>query len=184
MFRVILRKREDRYKLRLPARLFAITIILFVFAQKTTAQNYPAYDTASEELIDIQRLVNNTLPDIEAMLVAKRAFKPFASVILANDSIADIEVAKTKADYSEDDLKEELSIGALKGEYKVVAIFSDTHITDPETGKDTKAVAVFAEHTNDDFAYLFYYPYTRNARREVVFGNSFGDFAPQVMFKP
>lgn len=145
---------------------------------------YPAYDTTAEELSDIQRVIDATLPDIEAMLKKKGAFSPFATVILANDSIADIAVKDSTRSYTEDELKEELSIGALKGAYKAVVIFSAGSTNSPSDGKATKAVLVFAEHTNDDFAYLFYYPYKITARREVVFGESFGDFAPQVMFKP
>jgi hypothetical protein len=51
-------------------------------------------------------------------------------------------------------------------------------VSDPDNGKQKKSVAIF------DFAYLFYYPYSITAKKEVVFGDSFGDFAPQVMFKP
>jgi len=145
---------------------------------------YPAYDTAAEELGDIQRVIDATLPDIETMLKKKGTFRPFATVILLNDSIADIDVKDSAKSYTEDDLKEELSIDALKGAYKAIVIFSAGRTTDPSDGKETKAITVFAEHTNDDFAYLFYYPYTITARREVIFGESFGDFAPQVMFKP
>ena len=162
-----------------------ILIFLAVFTKAEAQNNYPEYDTASPELEDVQRVINASLPDIEVLLKQKGTFKPFASVILANDSIADIAVADTaKKTYTADDLKEELSIGALKGLYKVVVIFSIETVSDPDNGKQKKSVAVFAEHTNDDFAYLFYYPYSITAKKEVVFGDSFGDFAPQVMFKP
>ncbi len=161
-------------------------LLLFAFTKLGAQENnYPEYDTTSTELNDIQRIIDATLPDIETMLRQKGTFTPFASVILANDSLADIAVgAPSKSAPSADELKEELSIGALKGLYKVVVIFSVEKITDPANGKEKKAVAVFAEHTNDDFAYLFYYPYTTGPKKEVIFGESFGDFAPQVMFKP
>lgn len=160
-----------------------VFIFLAVFAN-AKAQNYPEYDTASPELNDIQQVINETLPDIELKLKQKGTFKPFATVILANDSIADIAITDTtKKTYTADDLKEELSIGALKGLYKVVVIFSIETVSDPN-GEQKKSVAVFAEHTNDDFAYLFYYPFAITAKKEVIFEDSFGDFAPQVMFKP
>lgn len=153
--------------------------------QKVAAKGYQDYDTASEELADIQRAIESALPDIETALKTKGSFKPFAVVVLANDSIAEIEVTDSvKTTYTEDDLKEELSIDALNGVYKVVAIFYLSPATDPATGKTAKTVAVFAEHTNDDFAYLFYYPYKIGPGKEVIFGDSFGDLAPQVMFKP
>jgi chlorite dismutase len=160
-----------------------VFLFLAVFA-KAKAQSYPEYDTASPELNDIQQVINEALPDIETKLKLKGTFKPFATVILANDSIADIAITDTtKKAYTANDLKEELSIGALKGLYKVVIIFSIETVSDPN-GEQKKSVAVFAEHTNDDFAYLFYYPFSITAKKEVIFEDSFGDFAPQVMFKP
>lgn len=164
--------------------LSLVFVFLVVFTQSKAQNTYPEYDTASPELNDIQRVINETLPDIEMMLKQRATFLPFASVILANDSIADITITDTGKTYTVDDLKEELSIGALKGLYKVVVIFSIEMVSVPGNGKQKKSVAVFAEHTNDDFAYLFYYPYTITPKKEVVFDDSFGDFAPQVMFKP
>jgi hypothetical protein len=168
-------------------KAFCISLLLFFACKPCTAQenNYPAYDTTSPQLNDIQRVIDATLPDIETMLKQKGSFTPFATVTLANDSLADIAIKDPlKKAPTADDLKEELSINALKGLYKVVVIFSVENITDPASGKEKKAVAVFAEHTDDDFAYLFYYPFSISAKKEVSFGESFGDFAPQVMFKP
>jgi hypothetical protein len=161
-----------------------VFIFLAVFTKAKAQNNYPEYDTASPELNDIQQVISETLPDIELMLKQKGTFKPFATVILANDSIADIAIADTaKKIHTAAELKEELSINALKGLYKVVVIFSIETVPDPN-GDRKKSIAVFAEHTNDDFAYLFYYPYSIAAKKEVIFEDSFGDFAPQVMFKP
>lgn len=168
-------------------RLIVLLSICCLSYHPATAQDnhYPEYDNTSPELIDIQRVIDATLPDIEVMLKQRGTFKPFASVILADDSLADIAIAdSTKTTHTADELKEELSIGALRGLYKVVVIFSTETVTDPATGKSTKGIAVFAEHTDNDFAYLFYYPYSVNAKKTVLFGESFGDFAPQVMFKP
>lgn len=163
-----------------------ILIVIFPFLQAKAQDTYPNYDTTSAGLNDIQHVINETLPDIEHLLQGKRTFRPFASVLLANDSIATIDAAASiKNGYTEEELKEELSIGALKGLYKVVAIFYQTLIIDPTDGKEKNAVVVFAEHTDDDFAYLFYYPFIISpGKKEVIFEDSFGDFAPQVMFKP
>jgi len=166
-----------------------ITFILLLLACGITSRaqgnGYPEYDTASPGLLDIQRVIDASLPDVEAMLKKKNSFLPFATVILANDSLADISIKdSTKTVYTADDLKEELSIGALKGLYKAVVIFSVDEVPDPVNEKPKKAIAVFAEHTDDDFAYLFYYPYAINAKRQITFSEPFGDFAQQVMFKP
>src|SRR5690349_16626671 len=104
-----------------------------------SAQNYPEYDTASPELTDIQRVIDATLPDIEIMLKQKGTFAPFASVILANDSLADIALKDpSKKAPTADELKEDLSINALKGLYKVVVIFSAEKVRDPAGGKEEK----------------------------------------------
>lgn len=162
-----------------------ILLLLLVCCSFAARSNGQEYDTAAAELDDIQRVVEATLPDIETMLSEKGNFRPFAMVILANDSIAEISVPDSvKNTYTEDDLKEELSIGALKGDYRVVVIFYPARTTDPATSKRVTAVALFAEHTNDDIAYQLYYPYTITPRKEVVFGESFGDVVPQVMFNP
>jgi hypothetical protein len=172
-----------------------ILILLFmilsasVSLQAQTPDTDPAaFQTESEELLAVQRLINETFPSIEALLKKDKTFAPIASVIMADDSLGTVDVTSEKSATDTGNkvaaIQEALSIGALRGEYKAVAIFYDTTIADPNTGAKIKVVAVFAEHTNDDFAYLFYYPYRITARKDVEFGPSFGDFAPQVMYKP
>lgn len=145
---------------------------------------YPEYDTASPELRDIQRLVANTLPGIETMLARHGTFMPFAAVVLDNGDEGEIHVTSgIRLDYTVDDLKEQLTIDALKGKYRLIVLFYVSQVPDPATGKEVTAVGVFAEHSNDDFAYQFYYPYKIDLRKKVAFGASFGDFAEQVMFR-
>lgn len=175
-----------------PARLSLprfITVLLFaLFLMPQTGRAQVAFDTESEELVAVQRMINETFPDIEAQLKTGKPLPPQATVIMADDSLGSVDLATPeKLSGTESKvaaLKEELSIGALKGTYKAVAIFYDTTVANPETGVMTRAIAIFAEHTNDDFAYLFYYPYRVTAKKTVEFGTSFGDFAPQEMYKP
>lgn len=166
---------------------FVLLILVLPAVHAQTPDTDPAaFQTESEELVAVQRLINETFPAVEALLKTKKTFAPIAAVIMADDSLGQVDVSKGTADTGNRvaAIQEALSIGALKGAYKAVAIFYDTTIADPNTGAMIKVVAVFAEHTNDDFAYLFYYPYRFNARKEIEFGPSFGDFAPQVMYKP
>ena len=169
--------------------LFFLMLSLSFNLQAQTPDTDPAaFQTESEELVAVQRLINETFPSIEALLKKDKTFAPVAAVIMADDSLGTVDVTSDKAAPDTGNkvaaIQEALSIGALKGEYKAVAIFYDTTIADPNTGAMIKVVAVFAEHTNDDFAYLFYYPYRFTARKDVEFGPSFGDFARQVMYKP
>lgn len=178
-----------QYTLYFRNSLWSILLALLVpLAAQAQTSGQQAFQTDSEELTAVQRLINETFPAIEAQLKVHKTFEPMAAVIMADDSLGSVDVS-TKEKFPDTEakvaaLKEELSIGALKGEYKAVAVFYDTTVTDPNTGATIRAVGVFAEHTNDDFAYLFYYPYRITARKDVEFGESFGDFAPQVMYKP
>ncbi len=168
-------------------RFMACTLLAFLLFPHT-GRAQAAFDTESEELIAVQRMINESFPAIEAELKTGKPLEPQAMVIMADDSLGSVNLASpgklTGTESKVAALKDELSIGALKGEYKAVAIFYDTTVTDPGTGGTTRAIAVFAEHTNDDFAYLFYYPYRLTAKKTVEFGTSFGDFAPQEMYKP
>lgn len=173
-----------------------LPVLCFLFFCCVTRLNAQAdlkmvFDPYAPEVTDIQNLIVETFPEIEDALKYKDSLTPFAAVITATDSIGIIDISLKKNAIVERTtpalvagLKEELNIPALKGEYKIIAIFYKTLVTDPETLTETDAIAVFAEHTNDDFAYLFYYPYRLSKEKEMIYGNSFGDFAPQEMFKP
>jgi hypothetical protein len=149
------------------------------------ASVYPPYNPDAPELVDIQRTIDDAMDDVEDSLKLKGTFKPFAVVILANDSIAEIHAGKEQKDsFSMQDLEEELSIDALKGNYKVVTIFYPAKSTNNLLEPDTKIVAIHAEHTDDDFAYRFEYPYSKPTPKTIVFGEPLANFEEQVMFKP
>ena len=173
----------------LPA--FFFLFLCFVTRLNAQTDRKMVFDPYAEEVRDIQNLIVEIFPEIEDALKSKDSLVPFAAVITATDSIGIINISLKKNATIENatpvlvaELKDELNIPALKGEYKIIAVFYKTLVTDPETLNETDAIAIFAEHTNDDFAYLFYYPYRLSPEKEMIYGNSFGDFAPQEMFKP
>src|SRR5689334_3778127 len=111
-------------------RVFIICCMLTLLSCHSKAQQnnastvYPPYNPDAPELVDIQRTIDDAMDDIEDSLKLKGSFKPFAVVILANDSIAEIRAGKDQKDtFNMKDLEEELSIDALNGIYKVVSIF-------------------------------------------------------------
>lgn len=173
-------------------RLFALCLSLSLLCSCTNAQQqqqqqptYPPYNPDAPELVDIQRTIDDAMDDIEDSIKLKGSFKPFAVVILANDSIAEIHATKEQKDsFNMQDLEEELSIEALKGNYKVVSIFYLAKSTNNLLEPDTKVVAIHAEHTEDDFAYHFEYPYSKPTPKSVVFMEPLANFEEQVMFKP
>lgn len=171
--------------------LFTFCFLIFLLPFQLQAQApLPAnFEPESEEMTAIQRLIDETFPAIEILIKKGDFFDPLATVLFADDSTGVVEITAGMSHLPDsvkkaDALKEALSIGALKGEYKAVAVFYDTIVPAPNTGIPTPAIAVFAEHTNDDFAYLFYFPYHFKKGKSVEFENSFGDYAPQVMYKP
>jgi len=164
-----------------------LVLLLSIRHQHCMAQEspYPPYDPDVPEMADIQKIIDASMDDIEDSLKAKGTFLPFATVILQNDSIADIHVAQKNGEaYNVAELEDQLSINALNGTYKVVCIFHLDASDDPAATSDSKIVKVHAEHTNDDFAYRFEFPFTKNTKRQIVFGETAVDFEPQVMFKP
>lgn len=167
--------------------LACILLILLsgLYAKAQQAPAYPPYDPDAPELADIQRTIDDAMDDIEDSIKLKGNFKPFAVVILANDSLAEIHAGKEQKDsFSIQDLEEELSIDALKGNYKVVSIFYMTKSTNDLLEPDTKVVAIHAEHTEDDYAYHFEYPYSKPTPKSVVFMEPLANFEEQIMFKP
>jgi len=147
------------------------------------ASEYPPYNPDAPELADIQLTVDEGMDTAEDSLKMSGTFRPFAVALTADDSIAVINVGKTPGkSYTAKDLEEELSIDALNGVYKVVSIFYlDSRTYEP--GAHSKAVHIHAEHTNDDFAYHFEYPFSKT-KAEVTFEAPTARYEQQEMYKP
>lgn len=152
--------------------------------QQQADNKYPPYDPDAPELKDIQRTIDDAMDDVEDSLNLHGRFQPFAVVILKNDSIAEIHAKNMTDSFSYKDLEEELTIDALQGNYKVVSIFYLADTNDETKETNTSVVAIHAEHTDDEFAYHFEYPYTKSANHKVVFRAPTAGFEDQVMYKP
>lgn len=162
--------------------LSVLTIALHSHAQEVV---YPPYDPDAPELADIQKTIDDAMDDVEDSLKKHGTFQPFAVVLMDNDSIAEIHVKKEAGKtFSVQDLEEELSINALKGVYKVVSIFYLSQSANEVPEKNNHVVTIHAEHSNDDFAYRFEYPYSKTTKSGVVFEAPTANFEEQVMFKP
>jgi hypothetical protein len=159
-------------------RLVVALCLLLCVPQLAMGQND---DDDAAQLVDIQRLIDANFPDIEIALIRGKLI-PLAAVIMADNSMGAVEPGNASRGSGVAELKEALSIGALRGTYKAIAVFSDTLITQPGGGQ-VHAIAVHAEHTLDDFAYLFFYPYERKGKN-IIFQESFGDTVAQEVYKP
>ncbi len=142
---------------------------------------------ATNEMNDIQTLINSTFPFVEDLLKKHGEFYPVASAIEPNDSITMVGTHdgndKPLSQIVIDNLKTVLKQGASKGQYKTIAIFYDVKTVDPNTKEKTDAIAVFVEHKEGKTAYIFYYPYKLTANRELTISKSFGSGTDKEIFK-
>lgn len=122
---------------------------------------------------DIERLLNATFPFVEDLLKKYGEFFPLASAIQTNDSIATVGTYdgedKPKSDEVIESLKDGLKKGAQNGEYKVIAIFYDVKVIDPNTNQKTDAIAVLVEDKNETTSHTLFYPYKLIADNEILF---------------
>lgn len=140
-------------------------------------------------LDDIQLLIDATLPMIDSLLTMGQNDYLGITVMMADGSIAEVDVDLPPEAGNDPEarlalVQEELSLGALKGEYRAVALFYDGRAIDAASGTERSAVIVWAEHTSDDFAYRFSYPYWRDAKGDIEYGEGSGEVMEQIMYKP
>jgi len=139
---------------------------------RIAANNSPS--TTTNEMNDIERLLDSTFPFVENLLKEYGEFFPLASAIQTNDSIAQVGTfdgddrpLSTQVIF---DLKK--AFIAKRNNYKSIAIFYDVKITDPTTNLKTDAIAVYVESENGKTAYTFYYPYELTGQKELIFSES------------
>ena len=121
---------------------------------------------------DTQRLIDNTLPFVQDLLMKYGEFYPLASAVTIADSISQVGTYDGNDNPQSDkvilDLKRALR--AKQADYKSVAIFYDVSVIAPDTNQKIDAVAVFVESQSDDFGCIIYYPYvwTENNKLQLT----------------
>ena len=155
--------------------LFQVLLLLtFLVSCGQVKKSNPLVKTNNIE--DFERLLDATFPFVENLLKKHGEFFPIASVIDKNDSIAYIGTYDGDEQLLSDkviaDLKMGLREGLKKGDYKVIAIFYDVRVIDPNTNQKTDAIAVFVENKNDTTANKLFYPYTLTKDSVLTFAES------------
>jgi hypothetical protein len=123
---------------------------------------------------DIERLLDSTFPLVEELLKNYGEFFPIASAIKIDDTIAQVgtykEDEKPLSNEVITDLKN--AFKAKVNSYKIIAIFYDVKIINPNTNIKTDAVAVYVETKIGETAYVFYYPYSLTNDKQLTFSDS------------
>ena len=153
------------------------------FGQKKSTTDY---DKNSNEMTDLGFLVDKGFPFAEDQLIKNGEFYPFSFILNKNNTVE--AVSQYSGDENPDsadliqELKKIVKLESNKTPIKGIAIFYIVKTTDPKLKQETDAIAVFVEHLNDKNAYVFYYPYSLTAERELTFGKSFAGQSTKEVF--
>jgi hypothetical protein len=116
----------------------------------------------SDAATDCEQLLNFALPMAESMLELQGGFFPFASVILADGSLAEIEGLEGPDRPPPENLigtiKAGLIEGARKQLYRATALISDVSVIGPQEAAAGAAISIELNH-RDDYSVTVLFPY-------------------------
>ena len=122
-------------------------------------------------MIEIQNLLDKTLPFVTTLLKDYGEFYPLASAVNLN---REVEQVLLEEDEENDFPTSATVIGELKkalswqkDEFIAIAIFYDVALKEEQTD----AIAIFVEHKEENQAFTIYYPY-KMIDSEIVFSES------------
>jgi hypothetical protein len=168
-----------------PILILIIAFFMFgnSFGQKKETTDY---NKNSNELSELGYLIDKSLPFAEDLLKKYGEYYPFSFVLNVDNTVQGVgrHDGNDKPD-SQDvikGLKEVLKLETKKNKIKGIAVFYDVKTTDPNTKQKTNAIAVFVEHKDGKGAYTFYYPYKLTDKKELTFGESFGNATTREIF--
>jgi hypothetical protein len=160
--------------------ILLLSAVTAVWAQEPPL---PILDTSSYAFQNVQEIITSSMEEIETHIAEKGAVAPFAVIMLPDLSLEEISIKGSKQHNTITALQEALSIPALKGEYLAIVIFYTDTVVNATTGDLEPTLVAIMEHSEDDIAYTFYYPYTLKDKN-VIWSESYGEPAHQVIFKP
>ncbi len=140
----------------------------------------------TQELKDIQALINMFFPFAEELLIKYGEFYPYAGATTVEGEFVSVGYHKEN-EFQESqkvmtNLKNALQQGSTA--YIAVAIFYNVRTKDNETGETEDAIAVFVEHKDGYYAYEFFYPYRLEDKENFIVDDSFGNTIPKEIFNP
>jgi hypothetical protein len=138
----------------------------------------------TQELADIQALINIFFPFAEELLVKYGEFFPYAGATTIEGEFVSVGFHDNKEHPDSEkviaDLKNSLKKGSEK--FLVAAVFYEVKTKDADTGESNDAIAVFVEHKNGEKAYEFFYPYKLEGEENFEVGESYGNGVPREIY--
>lgn len=139
----------------------------------------------TQEIEDIQALINIFFPFAEELLIKFGEFYPYAGATTTEGEFVSVGFHEQNKHLSSEkvllNLKDTLKKGSEK--YIVAAIFYEVKTKDSDTGESQDAIAVFVEHKDGQKAYEFFYPYKLEGEKNFVVGDSYGNSIPKEIFQ-
>ena len=138
----------------------------------------------TQEIADVQALINIFFPFAEELIVKFGEFFPFAGATTTEGEFVSVGFHEHNKH-----LSPSLVVANLKSSLKkqvekfiVTAVFYEVKSKDAETGESEDAIAVFVEHKNGNSGYEFFYPFKLEAEDNFVVGDSYGNAVPKEIF--
>ena len=134
---------------------------------------------------EAEAVMNAGIPFAQKMLAEHAEFYPFGFAMTAKNKVVPV-APSAPAEHPAsqqliDDLAAAFRAGASSREYKSTALFVDVRVQPPGKTEKTDAVQVGLEHVSGYCVDVFF-PYSRDARGKVTFGDVFASQRAGVVF--
>ena len=138
----------------------------------------------TQELKDIQALINIFFPFAEEFLIKYGEFLPYAGATTREGEFVSVGHHDGNEHLDSNKVINNLKNALQKGntQYLVVGVFYEVRTKDPETGETSDAIAIFVEHKDGQTAYEFFYPYTLEDKENFVVADTFGNTVSRQIF--
>jgi len=138
----------------------------------------------TQEIADVQALINIFFPFAEELIVKFGEFYPFAGASTTESDFVSVGFHEDNKHLAPDKVVANLKTALKKDSEKfiVTAVFFEVKTNDMETGETEDAIGVFVEHKNGASAYEFFYPYKMEAGDNLVVGDSYGNSVTKEIF--
>ncbi|MEO5999285.1 MAG: hypothetical protein ABIN89_21005 [Chitinophagaceae bacterium] len=138
----------------------------------------------TQEIEDVQALINIFFPFAEELIVKFGEFFPFAGATTTEAEFVSVGLHEENKHLAPNQVVSNLksSLKQQHEKYIVTAVFYEVKSKDMDSGESEDAIAVFVEHKNGLSAYEFFYPYKVEAEDNFIVGDSYGNAIPKEIF--
>ena len=133
-------------------------------------------------MTDLERLIDNTFPLVEKLLIENGEFYPLASEINSKNEIVHLGTYDGDEQPLSDTIISNLksAFKAKKEKYNIVSIFCDVSIINPNTNLKTDAISILVE--DEKTAAKIFYPYMLTKNLELSYSEPWSIECNQEIF--